>query len=82
LGHNNGGVSISDYRSRRQTLVRPGGDRFFGAGKRDLRDRREPSVDKQPYEPPVVEIITAEELLESIGIIDCAGSGGGGGGNT
>ena len=28
-------------------------------------------MDKQPYEKPVVEVITAEELLEAIGCVEC-----------
>jgi hypothetical protein len=32
-------------------------------------------MDRQEYEKPVVEVLTAEELLESIGVAECASGG-------
>jgi hypothetical protein len=32
-------------------------------------------MEKQPYEQPVVEVITAEELLEAIGCVECDSGG-------
>jgi len=32
-------------------------------------------MEKQAYEKPVVEVLTAEELLESIGVVECASGG-------
>ncbi len=29
-------------------------------------------MEKQPYEKPVIEVITAEDLLEAIGCVECA----------
>ena len=33
-------------------------------------------MEKQPYEKPVVEVITAEELLEAIGVVECDSNSG------
>jgi len=33
-------------------------------------------MDKQAYEKPVVEVVTAEELLEAIGCVECSSGGG------
>jgi hypothetical protein len=38
-------------------------------------------MNKPAYEQPVVEVLTARELLETIGIANCKSGKGGGGGN-
>jgi hypothetical protein len=41
-----------------------------------MDNRGRTTMDKPTYEKPVVEVLTADELLEAIGVGNCASGGG------